>query len=75
MSEWISVEDELPGYGVEVLVFRPMAKESDDPIIKISSRLNDGISTVSPQGVEHCFECWCHVTHWMPLPEPPECKQ
>ena len=75
MSEWISVDDRLPEAGVKVLVFRPMAGESHEPNITISFRLVDGIETVSPQGIQHPFDCWCHVTHWYPLPASPEYKK
>lgn len=64
--EWISVEDRLPEVGQEVLVYRPLAGETSDPLVVI--RKFSGLSRVSPQGFEHRFDCWCHPTHWMPLP-------
>lgn len=69
-DEWISVEDRLPEVGIKVLCYRPEAEKSGDEIIKVSYAL-DGKNR-SPQGIEHKFECWCHVTHWMPLPNPPK---
>lgn len=70
MSEWISVEDRLPEIGVDVWVYRPLAHLSNDPHMRVSKR--QSYSAASPQGVIHPFSCWCHVTHWMPLPEPPK---
>ena len=67
---WISVDDRLPEVGIKVLCYRPEAEKSGDEIIKVSYAL-DGKNR-SPQGIEHKFECWCHVTHWMPLPNPPK---
>ena len=70
MSRWISVDDRVPDVGAEVVAYRPMADESNDPKVCVTTYY--GINHPSPQGVMHGFQCWCHVTHWMPLPEPPE---
>lgn len=61
---WISVEDRLPATETDVLAF-----------------LNDGIETriaacnfargVWYDCVMNCVVVVQHVTHWMPLPEPP----
>lgn len=62
MSEWISVKDRLPDYAKDVIVY-------------------DELGWVYP--AYHTFaECWRYsftskrcshkITHWMPLPEPPE---
>ena len=57
MSEWISVDERLPEEG-RVLVFSPDYKDRDP----MRCRITDS------QFVRICSD----VTHWMPLPEPPE---
>ena len=69
MDKWINIEDRLPEFSQDVLCFRPLAHYTEDPKIKISYRRRS--MRTSPQGVKHHFACWCHVTHWMPLPESP----
>ena len=73
MNEWISIEDRLPeikgiftNVSDLVLVFRPLAPESNDPVIQLAHYTGQGRE--SPQGIMHEFDCWCHVTHWMPIP-------
>lgn len=70
LAGWISVDDELPEIGVDVLVYRPRAKESHDALVRVSRRGWESKANQSPQGVLHCFECWCHPTHWMPITPP-----
>lgn len=59
MAEWISAEDRLPEYGIKVIVCRKNG-------------------TVE-QGYKDVGDWWRvygtrtkSVTHWMPMPEPPE---
>jgi hypothetical protein len=67
MSEWISVKDRLPEIGKEVLtfslenghIFFDCAYVDDDGVFA------DWFASWSARSLEH-------VTHWMPLPEPPE---
>lgn len=57
MSEWISVKDRLPNEKTRVLVFVPHGNRKIDI---------DGM-------VGRIWVRWNgRVTHWMPLPEPPE---
>ncbi len=70
LAGWISVDDELPEIGVDVLTYRPKAKETNDPPIAVSRRGWEGKVNQSHQGVFHCFECWCHPSHWMPITPP-----
>ncbi|SOY79977.1 hypothetical protein CBM2599_A120542 [Cupriavidus taiwanensis] len=62
---WISVYERLPDYGVDVLLYRPNAHESFDPVITIRAR-QEG-NTLGPFE----FRCVAVPTHWMPLPTPP----
>lgn len=57
MSEWTSVKDRLPDEKTRVLVFVPHSNRKIDI---------DGM-------VGRIWVRWNgRVTHWMPLPEPPE---
>ena len=67
---WIPVSERLPEIGIEILAFRPQAKESQDSKLTFTFLTNNAHE--SPQGVVHRFECWCHVSHWMPLPSAPK---
>ncbi|MOA31070.1 hypothetical protein D3C78_1522080 [compost metagenome] len=61
MSEWISVEDRLPPEDQPVLCW---CNDGDTEACEVASHHNS------------FFIDWSHellpVTHWMPLPEPPE---
>ena len=76
---WISVKDRLPELDQDVLVYA-VGKEDgflDTTHIVISQRC---ISHIFPwdQGVEEWLAPWPYfnrnyeITHWMPLPSPPE---
>ena len=63
VAGWISVKDKLPPYGQPVIVCRPYSKDQ----LKVE------------QGCRDLGDWWKvygtrtkHVTHWMPLPEPPK---
>lgn len=60
MSEWISVEDRLPEWLEDVLVYYKPGN------ISISWRNLDGVFAL-----ETCDDGRGRVTHWMTLPEPP----
>ena len=59
MSEWISVKDRLPDTCVCVLV------HYDDGNMLVDEIGSDG------EWIDEDFNCG-NITHWMPLPEPPE---
>lgn len=59
-SEWISVSERLPEDGVRVLT------ACDDGVVRL------GISKGGFPSVVNRSHRFSDVTHWMPLPEPPE---
>lgn len=59
MSEWVSVTDRMPEIGRFVLVF---LTNIDYLPYKIAVYYGNG----NWSGLDR------HITHWMPLPEPPE---
>lgn len=69
MSEWISVDDAQPSEGESVLVFDERETHS-----KIYTMQFGEYSLACIRG-EEFSESFVGITHWMPLPEPPACKQ
>ncbi len=65
-NDWISVEDSLPEHDGPVLVFAPSA-ELPKPFIYVGWYDPDSASA-SFSLPEHWMH---HITHWMPLPDPP----
>lgn len=67
--QWISVKDRLPETRHAVLVYTPYHKN-----IWAASMHEDGNWYIwSPCGREYLDSDWYGpITHWMPLPEPPE---
>jgi hypothetical protein len=60
---WISVEDELPKIGKDVLVLR------EDGEMQVAHQYNEEIARWwSVDG----FPLKNNITHWMPLPQPPK---
>ena len=70
VPRWIPVEERLPEYGVRVLA-TDMYEEDDCTGIWTREEDKD-----DADGCWHDEHDWWHaldeVTHWMPLPEPPE---
>ena len=68
-SRWIPVEERLPEEGVRVLVCNTyggsLPNQGDTGYV-----VDNGVM----EGEEWCItdDPFFHVTHWMPLPEPPE---
>jgi hypothetical protein len=56
-NKWIPVSERLPEYGQEVIVYTGNILK---PIVMTYTFWN-------PE-----YDTWAHVTHWMPLPEPPK---
>lgn len=65
--KWISVKDRMPGLGIKVLILNEYKQqfvancESDVPLILYIE------CNCEEEGTEAL-----NVTHWMPLPKPPE---
>lgn len=69
MSEWISIKDRLPGSGGKYIAF------VDNPPMKLKTIC----TAFFDRGYARWFNDNCSatlrsVTHWMPLPPPPETK-
>lgn len=64
MSEWISVKDRMPDVGEWVLTF------SEKALVDIEDFPFD-IGYLRPDGEWRHIGWEYEVTHWMPLPEPP----
>jgi hypothetical protein len=62
MSEWISVKDRMPEEGVEVLIYGN---------IYFANRKSIDVDYVDKSGDFFYFDEG-KVTHWRPLPDPPE---
>ena len=78
MSNWIPVEDRLPEYGRRVLIIRRAnwGKESA-AIVRAARRMSTDASgqhwDMDRGEYENQYrEPFGHISHWMPLPEPPE---
>lgn len=66
--QWISVNDQLPEEGKNVLVFSGMIDVNNIPIYEIATYriFNNGSCFVTgPYSLSD-------ITHWMPLPQPPK---
>lgn len=74
---WISVKDRMPEDSCEsILIYGSATCGTCDPEPKVregsySSTYSDGRDLDWKFGE---YECSCEVTHWMPLPEPPDNK-
>lgn len=71
LPRWIPVEERLPEYGVRVLA-TDMYEEDDCTEIWTRKEYPDDPEDgcwIDDRGWWHAFD---EVTHWMPLPEPPE---
>lgn len=61
MSEWISVQNELPEKLTRVIIF------DNGGFGAVTGRLGS-----SGWYLEGSLDFHANITHWMPLPEPPE---
>ena len=70
MSEWISVKDRLPEGEEDVLV----CLTSKELVVGafVETPISDDRLWMLSHGEDFYAFSSCGVTHWMPLPEPPE---
>lgn len=76
LPRWIPVEERLPEYNARVLVIDVYAGDGDE-FIAIWMREKypddpDGCCWIDERGWWHALD---EVTHWIPLPEPPEAEK
>lgn len=76
VPRWIPVEERLPEYNARVLVIDVYAGDGDE-FIAIWTREKypddpDGCCWIDERGWWHALD---EVTHWIPLPEPPEVEK
>ena len=64
--KWISVNDELPDFGVPVLV---SGEEVDIARLESILRSSSGVSLSWYHGKTGYDNCWYTITHWQKLPE------
>lgn len=77
MSEWISVKERLPDLELEEILSEDMDLFPCFAVVRNERvRGNRYVTKVWYNGEifmdSDCFDVTCNVTHWMPLPEPPE---
>jgi hypothetical protein len=73
-SEWISLQDRLPEFGVKVLVYDFEGDETDYKIGEFSKARTKTGWHFYPETWHYGHDtepCDCKPTHWMPLPEKP----
>lgn len=70
MSKWISVKDRLPNHHDMVLVWME-GKDCPDYVSMAFWAKTEGWGWTKGDG-NKANDLWGTVTHWMPLPEPPE---
>ncbi|MDG9785311.1 DUF551 domain-containing protein [Metapseudomonas otitidis] len=67
MSQWIKCSERMPKPNQEVLVYRKGNRASHGPFFaKAKNR------EMHPWEYLDGDTCYMAITHWMPLPEPPE---
>ncbi len=84
---WISVKDKLPDEGQDVLVLvreiefygKHLDKRNIHRSVYTGWRIDDECATFYCYGRQYVSaneseQCEFEVTHWMPLPELPDCK-
>ena len=70
-SEWVSVKDRLPDVFDEVLVYDTFSNTSISIAWRETTPRKNGIVDWYWNSQMSYPEDLTHVTHWMPLPEPP----
>jgi hypothetical protein len=73
---WLPIET-APKDGKKVMLYRPLAGESNDPVVTIRRTTKTSQhcwpDTIPPgRDGQNFTEGSCYATHWMPLPAPPD---
>ena len=72
-NQWISVKDKLPPSKMSLLVWRPIDhKERPKHIDIIVGELAHESQRGKVWANGMYYDIDVHITHWMPLPEPPK---
>ena len=75
---WISVNDRLPKSGLKVLTSRMVPVHSEKGTVNVAIQVTDILAHIAEQLDDFWITCQNggkvegEVTHWMPLPKPPE---
>lgn len=67
--EWISVKDKMPTYGEYLVYIKD--KRADTSAIVVALYLEDA----DKWKLSQAFPILGDITHWMPLPAPPESRE
>lgn len=81
--EWISIDDQLPSVQTMVLLYAPLNYHTANGIthgwydsgsnnFRHFDRSHSGCSVIEDQMNKRSKRLWTAVTHWMPLPDPPQ---
>lgn len=62
---WVACSEQMPEEGCKVIVFCPLADESNDPPVETATYKGG-------REYYHGFDCYCEPTHWMPFPAAPQ---
>lgn len=66
--QWIGVKDRMPEIGEKVLVYSKFGHVSDMTLQRHGGQNGYDVLIFDPHGMKPGTD----ITHWMPLPEPPE---
>lgn len=72
MPRWISVEERLPGKGHDWVLIIGKWESGGGWIVPHVAEYREGIWMANGTGWNKIEDLHIKVTHWMPLPEPPE---
>jgi hypothetical protein len=68
VGDWISVEDELPSFGVDVLVYPIKMHLGDEPVYTGHRVKGDNFEYIWAGSIYTIR----NITHWIPLPKTPK---
>lgn len=72
MSEWISVQDRLPEFGVPVLAIEKISSSYSMWIFERHDDDDLGVFWARNESMDDSYADEYEITHWMPLPSPPK---